>query len=190
MQTRVWIRGCLLTAAGAALTVAAGASSGEVITTRLIGFEEVPAVSSPGSGSFTARIDSAGTTIDYELQYDGLQGKPFMSHIHFGQRRVSGGISVWLCGNPEDGAAPPAGTPRCPVPGGTVSGVLTASSVVGPTGQLIAAGQLDELIKAIRAGVTYVNVHSTAASGGVPAGEIRGQIRAHRHGQRDDDHHH
>ncbi|MFN3565295.1 MAG: CHRD domain-containing protein, partial [Burkholderiaceae bacterium] len=67
--------------------------------------------------------------------------------------------------------------PRCPVPGGSVSGVLTASSVVGPGGQLIAAGELAELIAAIRAGVTYVNVHSTAASGGVPAGEIRGQIK-------------
>jgi len=44
--------------------------------------------------------------------------------------------------------------------------------VVGPAGQGIAPGELDEFIRAIRAGVTYVNVHSTK----FPSGEIRGQI--------------
>ncbi|HUL68378.1 MAG TPA: CHRD domain-containing protein [Burkholderiaceae bacterium] len=174
-----------LTIAGATLLTVAGAASGEVIQARLIGYEETPAVSSPGSGSFTARIDRSGTQIEYTLQYDGLQGRPFMAHIHFGQRRVAGGISVWLCGNPEDGGTGPMGTPRCPVPGGTVSGVINAASVIGPAGQLIAPTELSELIDAIRAGVTYANVHTTAASGGVPGGEIRGQIRG-----RDNDHGH
>lgn len=58
-----------------------------------------------------------------------------------------------------------------------MTGVLVANSVVGPAGQLIAPGEMEELIAVIRAGVTYVNVHTTAASGGVPGGEIRGQIK-------------
>lgn len=189
MQTRRWIQRPILALAGAALAAAAGGAGAEVIKAQLIGFEEVPAVSSSGSGSFTARIDRAGTTIEYELQYDGLVGKPFMAHIHIGQRRVNGGISIWLCGNLDDGAAAPPNTPRCPVPGGTVSGVITATNVVGPTAQLITAGQLDEVIAAIRAGVAYANVHTTAASGGVPGGEIRGQVGGHRHRDHHDDHH-
>lgn len=190
MKTRHPVPRPVLTLAAAAVLAAAGAANAEVIQARLIGFEEVPAISSPGSGTFKARIDRTGTTIEYELQYDGLQGKPFMAHIHFGQRRVNGGISVWLCGNPEDGAAAPAGTPRCPVPGGTVTGVINAASVVGPPGQLIGSAELGELIDAIRAGVTYANVHTTAVSGGVPAGEIRGQIRGRDNDRRDDHDHH
>ena len=167
----------LAAVAAGAMSIAAPAYA-ETVHAKLEGFQEVPAVSSPGRGDFRARIERDGSMIAYELNYEGLQGKPFMSHIHVGQHGVNGGISVWLCGNPEDGPpAPPAGTPRCPVPGGSVSGVLTASSVVGPATQLIAAGELAELIAAIRAGVTYVNVHTTAASGGVPAGEIRGQVK-------------
>jgi hypothetical protein len=48
----------------------------------------------------------------------------------------------------------------------------TASVRAAPTGQRLSAGGFDELVAAIRPGVTYVNVHSTLW----PAGEIRGQI--------------
>ena len=56
---------------------------------------------------------------------------------------------------------------------GKVSGTITAASVIGPLPQLVTAGQLDEVIAAIRAGVAYGNVHSSA----VPGGEIRGQLK-------------
>ena len=45
--------------------------------------------------------------------------------------------------------------------------------MIGPAAQLVAAGELAELVRAIKAGVTYANVHTTA----VASGEIRGQIR-------------
>ena len=45
--------------------------------------------------------------------------------------------------------------------------------MIGPTGQGIAAGQFEELVRAIKAGVTYANVHSSL----FPSGEIRGQIK-------------
>src|SRR5918999_521127 len=67
----------------------------------------------------------------------------------------------------------PPGTPPCPPDPGTVSGTITAAQVVNTAAQQgIAAGELDELIDAIRDGWTYANVHSTLA----PSGEARGQL--------------
>lgn len=173
---------------GAGVVVAAGIAfasgvamadrgRGETVHAKLEGFNEVPAVSSPGAGSFKAKIDRRSGTIEYELEYEGLQGQAFQAHIHIGQRHTNGGISIWLCGNPENAPATPAGTPRCPELGGEVRGIITASAVVGPAAQLIAPGELGEVLRAIREDSAYVNVHTTAASGGVPGGEIRGQIK-------------
>src|SRR5688572_28990605 len=61
--------------------------------------EEVPALSSPARGRFKATIDPENQTISYELSYEGLQAPALQAHIHIGQRRVNGGISVFLCGN-------------------------------------------------------------------------------------------
>ena len=46
------------------------------------------------------------------------------------------------------------------------------ADVVGPTAQGIDPGQWGELVAAIRAGHTYVNIHTTRW----PGGEIRGQV--------------
>ena len=45
--------------------------------------------------------------------------------------------------------------------------------MVGPTGQGIDPGQYGELLRAIRAGATYANVHSSK----YPGGEIRAQLK-------------
>jgi len=87
------------------------------------------------------------------------------------------GFSVFLCSNLGNG---PAGTPKCPQ-SGQVTGTITAAQVIGPEGQGISPGEFGELLRAIRAGVAYVNVHSD----NFPAGEIRGQLRS---GHRDHDH--
>ena len=64
--------------------------------------------------------------------------------------------------------------PTCPQ-SGTVTGTITAANVIAPmTPQGIAAGEFAELVEAMRAGVTYANVHSLPQ---FPGGEIRGQIR-------------
>jgi hypothetical protein len=57
--------------------------------------------------------------------------------------------------------------------------VAVAADVIGPTAQGIEPGALRELIAAIRAGKTYVNVHTTKWT----AGEIRSQI-THDHSER------
>jgi hypothetical protein len=53
-----------------------------------------------------------------------------------------------------------------------VTGAITAAQIVGPAGQGIAAGEMAEVIRAIRARATYANVHTEA----FPVGEIRGVV--------------
>ena len=135
----------------------------------MIGYQEVPAVSTTATGEFEARLNNAGDEITYTLRYSDLEGSVTQAHIHLGQRSVNGGVSVFLCTNIGGG---PASTPACPPSPATVTGTLTAASVIGPAGQGIATSEFAELVRAIRAGVTYANVHSSKFSGG----EARGQI--------------
>ena len=109
--------------------------------------------------------------ISYELRYADLEGGVLQAHIHLGQRSVNGGISAFLCSNLGNA---PAGTPACPPSPATVTGTIEPAQVVGPAAQGIAPGQFDELARAILAGVTYANVHSSK----FPDGEVRGQIEA------------
>jgi len=160
----------------------------EHIQASLIGYQEVPSVSTPASGEFHARIARDETSISYGLTYGDLIGTVQQSHIHFGQRGVNGSVVVWLCQTATTPApATVAGiTPLCPQ-SGTVTGTITAANVVtaGTASQQIVAGELAEVIAAIRAGVAYANVHSTPLN---PGGEIRGQIRGSEGGEGDRDH--
>ena len=135
-------------------------------------YQEVPAISSVAKGEFRLRISRDGQSMGYELSYSGLEGTVTQAHIHFGQKHVNGGISVFLCGTGTGGTAGPAGTPVCPQ-SGSVERTVTAADVIGPAGQGIEAQALAELVAAIRAGKAYANVHSTKW----PGGEIRGQIK-------------
>ena len=151
------------------------ASAADQISTKLVGWEENPSLSTPASGTFGATISNDDSEINYELTYTALMGAVTQAHIHVSQRGVNGGISAWLCGTATNPG--PAGTPVCPplvMPGdvATVSGTITATQVVGPAAQQILPGELAELIAAIQAGAAYANVHSAVA----PGGEIRGQI--------------
>lgn len=135
---------------------------------KLKGVEEVPALSTPASGRFELEIDDGEGR--WRLRYDGLEGNVLQAHIHFGQMGVNGGISVFLCSNLGNG---PVGTQPCPTPPATITGKFAAADVIGPAGQGIAPGQFDELVRAIKQGAAYANVHSSL----YPGGEIRGQIR-------------
>ena len=141
------------------------------ISEILTGYEETPsAVSTTGTGTFNARISNDESRIDWELSYSDLEGAVQQAHIHFGQKSVTGPITVFLCTNLGNG---PAGTQPCPAPPATISGTIVAADVTNLANERgISAGELDEVIAAIRAGATYVNVHSTRW----PGGEIRAQI--------------
>ena len=158
-----------LVCAAASLSASLPAAA-QTLHATLESYQEVPAVSSAASGSFRAKIDKQAGTIQWELAYSDLQGSAQQALIHLGQHSVNGGISVCLCTNLGNG---PAGTPACPVTHANLNGVIVASSILGPAGQGLSAGDFDELVAAMRRGVTYVNVHSTT----LPGGEIRGQIK-------------
>jgi len=131
--------------------------------TRLIGYNEVPSVSTEASGRFRARVNRADEMISYRLQFDNLEAPVLFAHIHLGQKDVNGGVSAFLCGG--------GNTDPCPQEG-VVTGVIEPADVIGPEAQGIAPGEFDELVRAMKAGVTYANVHSEL----FPGGEIRGQI--------------
>jgi hypothetical protein len=146
------------------------------VSAELVGFQEVPALSTTAKGRFRAWVDTVANTIHWKLSYDGLEGTVSQAHVHFGQMSVNGGISFFLCSNLGNG---PAGTLACPAGPAELEGIITPDLVIGPgptataPGQGIEPGAFAEIAAAIREGVAYANVHTSKW----PGGEIRGQLR-------------
>jgi CHRD domain len=150
---------------------------------KMVSFNEVPSVSSTAEGTFRARLNRDGDTLNYKLTYSGITEGAIVTqgHIHLGQRHTNGGIMVWLCsGTLTD---PTGLAPACPTaPGGTVEGKLTAANIIqtpaspappAPPGQGVGPGDFEKFIEALREGSGYANVHTTR----FPGGELRGQVQ-------------
>jgi hypothetical protein len=139
------------------------------LTADLVSFSQVPSVLAKSHGSFAAEVSEDGT-LSFTLSYTDMSSAVLQAHIHFGASKTNGGIIVYLCGVQK---------PACPA-SGTVTGTITASDVsvlpatngdsVIPQG--IQPGDFSGLVRAIRNGDAYVNVHTET----FPSGEIRGQI--------------
>jgi len=155
----------------------------------LIGYEEVPSISTAANGEFKARINHDETAITYTLSYSDLEGAVQQSHIHLGQKGANGGITVFLCSNLGNG---PAGTQACPPAPATITGTITAADVsplipatLAARNQGLDTGEFAEFLSALRAGKTYVNVHSSK----FPGGEVRSQIKdVHGDAEKHNDH--
>lgn len=173
LRSRLWIPSLMVSLTLAGIGFCDEDSRTRTFQARLSGFQETPGtLSTAGTGRFEARLNESETQLSYELEYSGLEGSVTMAHVHLGARGLSGGIMFWLCTTPSAPAQAPQGTPTCPSPGGKVTGTITAAQIVGPLTQGIAPGEFAEVIRAMRAGAAYANVHSTL----YPGGEIRGQI--------------
>ena len=173
----------LALAVAGALAIAAVAvavpGKGKKIDAKLTGFQEVPALSTPGHGKFRASIDTAAGEIRYELTFGDLETAATQAHIHFENHTNNGPVVVFLCSNLGNG---PAGTQPCPAAGGTISGTIRPVDVgAGAAGQGLAAGEFAEFVAAIRGGATYVNVHTVNR----PGGEVRAQLGGKKHGKPD-----
>jgi hypothetical protein len=173
---RTLVLGAVIALLGVGSYAVAGGGTKNFSGKPLLGYEENPDVSTVASGSFDARLSKDGNSIHFELSYSGLEGTVQQAHVHFGKPAVNGGISFFLCSNLP---SPPPDTQSCPQ-AGTVTGEIEPADVIGPTGQGIEAGNLAEILAAMRAGHAYANVHSSKW----PGGEIRAQIN---NGGKDDD---
>lgn len=131
-------------------------------TTHLSGSEEVPPVQTRAQGQANFRLSEDGTELSYRLIAANIVDV-LMAHIHLAPAGVNGPVVAWLY--PE---GPPPQLIEGRFNGVLATGVITADDLVGP----LAGASLADLVAAIEAGGTYVNVHTVAN----PGGEIRGQI--------------
>lgn len=128
------------------------------------GSEEVPTpVVTNATGQTTFQLSQDGKSLSYKLWVNNAENV-IMAHIHLAPVGVNGPVVAWLY---------PPGPPPQPIPGvfsGLLAeGVITEANLVGP----LEGKTLDDLVTEMRAGRTYVNVHSVQN----PAGLIRGQIK-------------
>ena len=117
----------------------------------LSGAQEVPPVTTSGTGNGWVLVSTDLSTLTYYVAYSGLSGPAVAAHIHTGATGVNGGIILPLAVGPSP-----------------MVGTLTATNFT-PSGTITTFA---EAVAAIQAGNTYVNIHTAAH----PGGEIRGQI--------------
>lgn len=146
------------------------AADGGVATAKLLALREVPSVNAPGHGAFEGTINDNDTQVDWELTYTAMEGAVTQAHLHFAQAGVNGGIIIFLCSNLGNG---PAGTPACPADDGHLTGSFTGDDIQTVAGQGVAPGEIFGVLRGIRTGNVYANVHTDR----FPGGEIRGQLR-------------
>jgi hypothetical protein len=132
---------------------------------KLDGYQEVPlTLSTAARGKFKAKVN--GDVVEYKLRYSGFTSAVNAAHIHLGRPAVAGGIIAFLCGGGDK--------PACPA-SGEVTGTIDIDDVDGPAAQGIDPAEptrFDEFVRAMKAGATYVNVHTADFT----SGEIRGQV--------------
>lgn len=127
---------------------------------KLTGAEEVPPVETDTTGKAKFEVNDDQTKVEFELEIEkavnilGVAG----AHIHCAPRGENGPVVVFLAGA---------------VPGGfdgevEIEATFTAANIVNNA----CGANIQELVQSMKAGSTYVNVHSPAH----PGGEIRGQI--------------
>jgi hypothetical protein len=150
--------------------------AGEVFVPANAG-DPMPA-DSRAQGQAVFLIRANGDSIDFRLIASNIDNA-FQAHIHCGRAGANGPVRMWLF--PVIG---PSGMPG-PTGSGPHDGVL-ASGTFSPRGVSCPASAVGEdmpLLNAMRAGLTYVNVHTSdgvapgnTGPGDFPGGEIRGQL--------------
>jgi hypothetical protein len=146
----------ILVALVAGLVMASAAYAQErKFEAELSGAAERPPVVTEGVGE--AKFESDGTSVEYELKWDDLTTPASAAHIHCGGPEETGPVGVTLF----------AGS-------GDTEGEVQATFTAPDPGNACGWEDLADVLDAMAAGDTYVNVHTTDH----PGGEIRGQIAA------------
>jgi hypothetical protein len=131
-------------------------------------------------GNAIFQLNAAGDALDYKLIVANIDNA-FMAHIHMAPPGVNGPIVVWLYPSTAVSPNPPGGGR---LDGVIATGTIKAADLQGP----LAGQSLSNLVAAIQAGNTYVNVHTNdgvdpvnTGPGDFPGGEIRGQVEHRDH---------
>jgi hypothetical protein len=130
-------------------------------TAHLSGDEEVPPADTKAQGQAIFKLEDG--MLYYKLIVANIENVR-MAHIHMAPAGQNGGVVAWLY--PE---GPPPQLIEGRFQGVLAEGTITEANLTGP----LAGASFEDLIEAIRAGSTYVNVHTNQ----YPGGEIRGQIK-------------
>ncbi len=144
----------------AALAIAPAAVSAQAATqwrAALTGANEVPAVTTTATGTFTGTLDEMAGTLAWTLVVPAATSIT-AAHLHTGAAGVNGGVALGLY-------TPAAGTAT--VGSLNLSGTANASNLSGTF-----ANNFAGFAEAVKAGTIYANVHTTANAGG----EIRAQV--------------
>lgn len=152
------ILACGLLIAGSAVAGGAGFEAG------LSGAQEVPGVDTPGSGSIKARFDSGYTRVRVDLKVKNLRGEIVGAHFHCARPGGNGPVAFGLI-NPGP----------LSVDGDRIRGTLTGANFTGADCNGAAGRNVNNIAAlafAMRDGLIYLNLHTTA----VGSGEIRGQL--------------
>lgn len=137
--------------------------------THLVGDAEVPARETPAQGNVKFQLSDDGQSLSYKLIASNIENV-IQAHIHLGPATCACPVVVFLYGL----VPPNAGR----TDGVLAEGVITQANMIGP----LAGRPFEVLLDNIRAGNTYVNVHTRSTTlpplvaGNYPGGEIRGQI--------------
>lgn len=129
---------------------------------HLKGENEVPSVETNAQGQATFKLSQDGESIHYKLIVANIENV-LMAHIHNAPAGQNGGVIVWLYPS-----SPPPQLIEGRFQGVLAEGTITADDLVGN----LAGQTLEDLLGEIKAGNTYVNVHTSQN----PGGEVRGQI--------------
>jgi len=153
----------MLVVATAGLTSTIYAQQYTIFAANLSGSNEVPPVTTAGSGIAIFQLVPVGhqQIISYQLNLENISGVTG-AHIHSGKRGENGPVVAGLF-NPSM-SGPPTGA----INGQLKTGSLTSSDLTGP----LAGQQISALVTMIRSGGAYVNVPTTQNRNG----EVRGQI--------------
>ena len=160
MRKLVTVLGTVLVASTfAAATSIALDHGGPTFVARLSGANEVPPVETHSAGQMQIRFDRDRTEGRFRLNVTNGR-RVTQAHIHCGPEGQNGPVVLFLAGFHDRG---------WDVNGRFVEATLTNDNIVNT-----ACGEtLADIVESMRAGNTYVNVHTVAN----PSGEVRGQLR-------------
>ena len=162
-----------LVAAAACFAIPTQAAD-SVFTAAMDGAQCLPEpIATPATGAVELRVSADGKKIDYKITLNKLSN-PSQADLHVGAATQNGQavVKLWPLGS--------AAARRGEVTGVLAEGSFDASDFIGP----MTGTPMSDLLEEIRAGNTYVNVHTYdgvdppySGPGDYRVGEIRGQLK-------------